>query len=306
MTREPEEDRIMAIQPQNIPNLRQLCSGFANIYRSASPDHASEEEVRVLKELLGIRLIIDLRSSEELQDSSHGGRKPIDISYERLKVTEEEMEDTKRKGTTGKLLSGEAQGVRCVLSFATKKYKARLLTTMSACQKVLLMFMALIDRVFHTWLSQRYLTTRVLNPRGVKQQYTDLVDTSQTVIFTILKLLSEPRNVPALIHCTAGKDRTGVTAALIQLAVGWPKKNIIEDYTASTQGIKPIYEKLHTLYCKKMGFTEDLLLSSKEYIKAVLEHVDNTYGSVNDYLTSFGFGPDDQEKLKRNILRSKI
>ena len=42
--------------------------------------------------------------------------------------------------------------------------------------------------------------------------------------------LADPENLPALIHCTAGKDRTGFGAALVLMALGVPRETAFEDY----------------------------------------------------------------------------
>ena len=53
------------------------------------------------------------------------------------------------------------------------------------------------------------------------------------VLSLALKLLSDPGNVPAMINCAAGKDRTGVITALVLWCVGWSKDDIIADYAKS-------------------------------------------------------------------------
>jgi protein-tyrosine phosphatase len=51
----------------------------------------------------------------------------------------------------------------------------------------------------------------------------------------ILTLLTEPDTVPVLIHCAAGRDRTGAIVALIQAALGVPEVVIAEDFALSSQ-----------------------------------------------------------------------
>ncbi|MCX5215033.1 tyrosine-protein phosphatase [Kitasatospora sp. NBC_00240] len=49
----------------------------------------------------------------------------------------------------------------------------------------------------------------------------------------ILRVLAEPDGVPALIHCSAGKDRAGWAIAVVLLALGVPEEAILADYLAS-------------------------------------------------------------------------
>jgi len=53
------------------------------------------------------------------------------------------------------------------------------------------------------------------------------------LLFVALKLLTDPDNIPALINCAHGKDRTGVITALVLWCVGWSKEEIVADYAQS-------------------------------------------------------------------------
>ena len=48
-----------------------------------------------------------------------------------------------------------------------------------------------------------------------------------------LDLCADPTRQPVVFHCTSGKDRTGITAALLLHSVGIPKETIVEDYFVS-------------------------------------------------------------------------
>jgi protein tyrosine/serine phosphatase len=56
---------------------------------------------------------------------------------------------------------------------------------------------------------------------------------SNREILDVLKLCASPQRLPVLIHCSHGKDRTGLMSALIQAAVGVDVKDIVSDYVAS-------------------------------------------------------------------------
>ena len=46
----------------------------------------------------------------------------------------------------------------------------------------------------------------------------------------LFQRISDPETLPLLIHCSAGKDRTGVVASLIQLVLGAPQETVMDDY----------------------------------------------------------------------------
>ncbi|XP_067892479.1 tyrosine-protein phosphatase-like [Heterodontus francisci] len=280
-------------QLKGIANFRQLHSaeGPLQIYRSSFPDDATKEDVKYLKDVLGIQLIIDFRHSSE---SSSLAGKPLDAAYKSVTVTEEEIEDMKSKGTIGQFLSKDRPYVSCHLGFTSSKYNNIVQNLSTSAQKAELSQLSPQEQ-------QKYVTVNILNPRGLTQQYIDLCETSQTYIWTIFKLLSDPKNVPALIHCTAGKDRTGIVSALIQTCVGLPRDKIFADYEATTEGLKKIYDDIYEDYVNKKGMTEEFLSSTKETMDKLLTHIDKNYGSVQGYLTANGFNPNDQEKMKKNI-----
>jgi protein-tyrosine phosphatase len=98
------------------------------------------------------------------------------------------------------------------------------------------------------------------------------------------------------MHCTAGKDRTGVAAAIVLRALGVSTQAVIEDYvlSASLQDLQQLYggrnfqrhgswEFLSTL---PPEIRAPLIAAEPEYIEAMLGTLDQRYGSVDGYLAS--------------------
>lgn len=76
--------------------------------------------------------------------------------------------------------------------------------------------------------------------------YSSLLDTHQPSLKAVLHHILEQPNKPFLFHCTAGKDRTGVVAAIILSLAGAPIEEIQRDYALSRVGIEPVREFLMT------------------------------------------------------------
>ncbi len=92
---------------------------------------------------------------------------------------------------------------------------------------------------------------------------------------------------PLIFHCTAGKDRTGVCAALILLILGVSEETIIYDHGLSNAYFKDklgqIYEYLRSLGIEPESISQ-YFTAPRDAIVATLEHIRSAYGSAEDYL----------------------
>ena len=137
--------------------------------------------------------------------------------------------------------------------------------------------------------------------------YLEILDASGPVIKQIADMLVYDRKGPILIHCQAGKDRTGIIIALIQMAMGADRRFIIESYMKSNEEILPYYRKVLLLRkILRFGFfPSDAILYAIEVkeknIDSVLERVDYHYGGINHFLTRAGIS-DEQINLLRLLL----
>ncbi|MDO4182302.1 MAG: tyrosine-protein phosphatase [Coriobacteriia bacterium] len=93
-----------------------------------------------------------------------------------------------------------------------------------------------------------------------------------------------------LVHCTAGKDRAGITCALLLSLLGVPRQLIFADYLRSNQnGVhvpRPLKLLMHAAN-KGEGFTQavrDALLAKEEYLQSFFTVVDEEYGGVEPYV----------------------
>ena len=71
------------------------------------------------------------------------------------------------------------------------------------------------------------------DPRVVAGRYREMLESGSEMIAAALTILSDPASYPALIHCTAGKDRTGVLSAIILGLVDASDETILADYAES-------------------------------------------------------------------------
>lgn len=125
----------------------------------------------------------------------------------------------------------------------------------------------------------------------------------------VITLLSEEQHLPALIHCTAGKDRTGFLAALIQLLVGVPYEVVMEDYLRTNDYFGPRLEKfikvmrVVTLSQVSPERMRLILMAHPEFLNEVHDTIVKRYGAVETYLReACGIDRDTLKKLKDRLL----
>jgi protein-tyrosine phosphatase len=85
-------------------------------------------------------------------------------------------------------------------------------------------------------------------PTFVARRYASYLEAGAESLGTALDLLGEAANLPAVFHCSVGKDRTGVLAAVVLGLVGVPDEVIVEDYVLSALAMSRILERLRGEY----------------------------------------------------------
>ena len=102
-----------------------------------------------------------------------------------------------------------------------------------------------------------------------------------------LGLIASPANLPLVFHCTGGKDRTGICAALLLMILGVQEDSILSDHDLSNACNA---ERLHSIYAgfAALGIGPEraapYLQAPREPLVALLEHLKKTYGAIEDYL----------------------
>lgn len=121
------------------------------------------------------------------------------------------------------------------------------------------------------------------------------------------EILSVPDN-RFLVHCAAGKDRTGFAAAIVLLALGVPRETVMRDYLLTRQFFLPEreIERLREKYDMEHMNAEvivPMLEVHEAYLAQALDSIDREFPSVEAYLAeALAVGPAEVEELKRRYL----
>jgi protein-tyrosine phosphatase len=122
------------------------------------------------------------------------------------------------------------------------------------------------------------------------------------------KLLVLPDDQSLVFHCTAGKDRTGIAAALLLYALGVPYETIVDDYTATNYYRQSENQKavngLTQLMHMDPKSAKSVTGAKKEYIDANFAAINKRYGSVDNFLKNeIGLTDKDMKLLKSKYLQ---
>jgi len=107
-----------------------------------------------------------------------------------------------------------------------------------------------------------------------------------------------------LVHCAAGKDRTGTLVALALTLVGADRAAIVADYAASTERMEAIVARLNASDTYADNLRGRPLSSHEvhaETMEAFLDHVDASYGGVPKLLDRIGWTPADTDRLQAKL-----
>ena len=109
-----------------------------------------------------------------------------------------------------------------------------------------------------------------------------------------------------LLHCSAGKDRTGFGAAMILFALGVSETDVFFDYLLSNRATE-LFERMKPMFKKQYGNRVDdeslrVISGVKEsYLRAALDQVRQQHGSIDGYLNAVGV-----DQAARETLRSRL
>jgi protein-tyrosine phosphatase len=140
---------------------------------------------------------------------------------------------------------------------------------------------------------------------SLSEMYRALVDDSASRVLEVIRGLLADQ--PVLVHCTVGKDRTGVTVALALAAAGVDEDAVIADY-ARTEGMLPgwrnrdIVRMLEKHHPEAVNLEELATRSPARVMRGLLDDLTVRYGSPTAYLRAGGLREDEIAELRRVLV----
>eukprot|EP00887_Chlorella_sp_A99_P000979 scaffold5.g979.t1 len=278
----------------NARDLSEACPRIkpGRIFRAGSPSHASLSDVRLLRGELGVRTLIDFRSSDERREDSAWS----------LMLSNGVIKTYDLQGHVAVDHSAELHGVHledAELHHLSLLEKSRFIWALLRRLPYSTLVWAALYKLLGYEEQLRALVVPEINKRGLPLVYEIVLETAGADIRRTLELImaaAEARR-PQLFFCKLGKDRTGVVAALVLSCCGVSEEDIVADYSRS-DGVDQValggLEKSREV----QGMDQHLFVRAPpEVMEQTLEWVRVRYGGMRQYMTSIGFGAEQQARL---------
>lgn len=123
-------------------------------------------------------------------------------------------------------------------------------------------------------------------------------------------------DAPLLLHCSAGKDRTGFGAALVLEALGVPRETVLQDYALTNTAVDleafvlrhhdagmGLTDAEHPLLSVLPDARAAMLAADPDYLLATLARIDQEFGGVTAYVQNqLGIDDDALQQLRARLL----
>ncbi|KAF2728370.1 hypothetical protein EJ04DRAFT_581396 [Polyplosphaeria fusca] len=281
----------------SIPNFRDV-GAFINdasgserlrrgiLFRGARPDEASYLDRKRLVHEFGIHTIIDLRTkTEHLEQAQKRGAK-IKASAAIVQSNEETSEPLK-------IPSVEYRDI----NFNGSSYSRMLMSKLS--------WLEFFKLIWLMMLGYRTDGIKVLAPHinsmGLNGLGTSSLDVCTSEVRQFFEILANEKQWPLFVHCTQGKDRTGLTVMLVLLLLGVEGPLIEQDYLFSEGELEAeMDDRISEI--RTIGLSPSFARCSPDFTQTVVQHIAEKHGSVENYLKGVGVTIEMQTTVKKILL----
>ncbi len=162
--------------------------------------------------------------------------------------------------------------------------------------------------VHHVPILTRPTSEFIAEDVSLAEFYDHIVDRSGPRIVAALEVIARSDGTPILVHCTAGKDRTGLVIAFALLLVGVDREAVIADYAQTATNLPrslmdQILERLRAEHAHDAVHLEELVRESPApVLERTLDRIVAHHGSLERYLSAHGLSAEDAAALRRLLV----
>lgn len=140
---------------------------------------------------------------------------------------------------------------------------------------------------------------------ATSQHYLDYLGGRPDTVLKDLRVIAGARGA-TVVHCAAGKDRTGTIIALVLSTLGAGREDIVADYAATSQRLGRILASLGRAAAAgaatQGAYSDEQQSTPPEIMERTLDLIDSRLGGVPRYLHGIGWTTTDQDRLEAHLL----
>ena len=124
---------------------------------------------------------------------------------------------------------------------------------------------------------------------------------AQKAVAELLRTVADGDDA-VLVHCAAGKDRTGWAIASLLTAAGADREAVMAEYLLSNASISSLRAWLQQQYGDAHQASDEVLGVDQSYLETAWRSMDDEFDSFDGYLEAIGIGPDVVRRIRRRLV----
>ena len=142
----------------------------------------------------------------------------------------------------------------------------------------------------------------VVHERWLADRYLNFAEDGRAALSTALSIIADPEAAPVVVHCMAGKDRTGVTCALTLSLLGVSDEDIAADYALTTVAMQTLVAYLKEHNPAAIEGQEHMFDSPAEAMMLFLADLRRLHGSIENYAKEIGLKAEQVAAMRDHLL----
>jgi protein-tyrosine phosphatase len=142
----------------------------------------------------------------------------------------------------------------------------------------------------------------IRHERWLADRYLNFLDDGRVALATSLSVIADPAAAPVVVHCMAGKDRTGVVCALTLALLGVSDEDIAADYALTETAMASLTAYLRVHNPEVVEGNDHMFDSPRAAMLLLLADIRTLHGSVEKYVREIGVSAEQVASMRAHLL----
>jgi protein-tyrosine phosphatase len=141
-----------------------------------------------------------------------------------------------------------------------------------------------------------------VHERWLADRYLNFAEDGRDALLGSLRVIADPDQAPVVVHCMAGKDRTGTVCALALSLLGVSDEDIAADYALTTEAMERLTAYLLEKHPEAVRGNEHMYDSPAGAMLMFLDDLRALHGSVEGFVKEIGLSDDEIAAMRAHLL----